>query len=229
VSRLNHLNAPPRIATWLLSMFGSDQEIEPIEGDLREEFEDIVSRSGRTAARSWYWKQAFKTAMHMAGNTYRSKPILIIATVIGGVFLVRQAENISTWAICGVLDGIPGFYEAHFQAWQFCVNDGIAVGTLLLSMLAGCLIGWLWKDREIITTVTLSASQLVVFPALTFAWAAHAAHPSPYIRPTVSEIFHMAGLSGVALLFVLPFSSLVMPVIGGGIVRRLRRHRLANG
>src|SRR5207253_2848071 len=45
---------PPRIAAWLVDLFTPERQIEAIQGDLLEEFSDLVSRSGAASARRWF-------------------------------------------------------------------------------------------------------------------------------------------------------------------------------
>ncbi|MEM6647153.1 MAG: permease prefix domain 2-containing transporter, partial [Bacteroidota bacterium] len=52
---------PPRLATWLLSHFRPRGDLDLLLGDLHEEFDDILHRSGRTEARRWYWRQTLRS------------------------------------------------------------------------------------------------------------------------------------------------------------------------
>ena len=65
---------PPRIATWLIGLFTSDNEAEAIPGDLLEEFSHLASKAGVAIARRWYWRQTGKTITHLAGGAFRSAP-----------------------------------------------------------------------------------------------------------------------------------------------------------
>src|SRR5215510_5219875 len=82
---------PPRLAAWLVSLFGSSEQAESILGDLSEEFLDIVSKSGIAFARRWYWRQSLKTIAHLAGSSFRTAPWLLAGVVLLG-FLLRRFD-----------------------------------------------------------------------------------------------------------------------------------------
>ncbi|MEM1093632.1 MAG: ABC transporter permease [Bacteroidota bacterium] len=57
---------PPRLATWLLSHFRPRGDLDLLLGDLHEEFDDILRRSGRTEARRWYWRQTLRSLPNLS-------------------------------------------------------------------------------------------------------------------------------------------------------------------
>jgi hypothetical protein len=84
-----YLIQPPRIAVWLLNLFALTEGAESILGDLLEEFSLLVSKSGASSARRWYWRQTIKTVPQLAGVGFRTAPWMTTAAVIGG-FLLRK-------------------------------------------------------------------------------------------------------------------------------------------
>ena len=53
---------PPAGASWLLSIFTREPDFQQVDGDLREEFHQLVRREGTEAARKWYWREVFRSA-----------------------------------------------------------------------------------------------------------------------------------------------------------------------
>jgi hypothetical protein len=53
---------PPAGASWLLSIFTGEPDFQQVDGDLREEFHQLVLREGTEAARKWYWREVFRNA-----------------------------------------------------------------------------------------------------------------------------------------------------------------------
>ena len=209
---------PPRIAVWLIELFASEKQVEPIHGDLLEDFSVIASRSGMPAARRWYWKQSLKSVAHLIWTGYRTAPWLI-PLAIAGICVLRLTLNLPTRVVCGIVFSIPGYYKTHLIPWTFWVNYGVAVGTLVWEMLVGCSIGLVARGKEIVATATLGVVGIAIFTIphlIWFAW--YVAHwPSSYARPSGSPAFT---LGMVALINT--FGHSIMPVIGGVIVRRFR-------
>ncbi len=209
---------PPRIAVWLIELFASAEQVEAIHGDLLEDFSVIASRSGISAARRWYWKQSLKSVTHLIWTGYRTAPWLI-PLAIGGICVFRLTLNLPTRVVCGIVFSIPGYYKTHWIPWTFWVNYGVAIGTLVWEALIGCLIGLVAKGKETIATATLGALGIAIFTIPYLFWFAwYVAHwPSSYTRPSGSPAFTF----GMVIL-INAFGHSVMPVIGGGIVRRFR-------
>jgi len=79
---------PPRLATWLVSLFAF-AESEIILGDLQEEFSEFVLRVGIGSARDWYWRQALSTVARQLLVGFRLSPWSTVAAVVGGCLLNR--------------------------------------------------------------------------------------------------------------------------------------------
>lgn len=68
---------PPRSATWLLERFGCGSRLEPLIGDLAEQFD-----AGRS--RSWYWRQAMGTlVVDFLRGLRACAPSFIVAVLVG--------------------------------------------------------------------------------------------------------------------------------------------------
>ena len=208
---------PPRVATWLVGLFTPDEQLESIPGDLLEEFSSLASKSGVASARRWYWKQSVKSVAHLIWTGYRTAPWLI-PVAIGGLCVLELTRNLPTWAVCGVLFRIPGYYEAHFIPWTFWVNYGIAIGTLVWEVLVGCLIGLVARGKEIVATATLGVLGIAIFTIPYLIWfSGFVAHWPSYAQLNISAAFTL----GFSIL-INALGGSIMPVVGGGIVRRIR-------
>lgn len=160
--------APPRIASWLLSLFSSDEEAESLLGDMVEEHSRLASKSRVDFARSWYWRQTRKTILHLIGSSFRTAPWLTAAAVIGGFLLNRLLFGLPERAIFGILDRYQVF-EHHFDVYLFFTTYGIASAHVIASMLVACVAAWVVKGREMAVTTTLALVHCVMTVAA-LAW-----------------------------------------------------------
>jgi hypothetical protein len=226
---------PARIATWLISLFVLDNQAEPIEGDLLEEFSAIASRTNPAAARRWYWKQSLKTSAHLAWISLRSAPWQIAFTTLAGFSILWYVENqlgLPTHLVCAAIDRYSSFYMNHFSIWQFCLNYGIPAVSWILVVLVGCLIALVARGREIVATATLGLFQFLTAPLLTylllFAYRALSGHVlisagPAYIPITVSVIYRSQGVGALVLFIISPVTTVLSPIVGGMLVRKLRQ------
>jgi vacuolar-type H+-ATPase subunit I/STV1 len=205
------LAQPPLIASWLVELFAPAEHAESILGDLLEEFSDLVSKSGLASARSWYWQQSAKTAVHLFGAGFRTAPWSIVAIVLGGYLLLAFGAS-RPWvedAIVGVIQfrrhHVTPYYP-NLETYLFWLNTSILIGRLLMSLFIGCFVAAVAKGREIVATMTLG-----------FIWMAM----------VVKAILVLVTRHWPEQAFLLPFlvdqfcsSSLI--VMGGIIVRESR-------
>ena len=150
-----YLVQPPRIAVWLVNLFASVEEVDSILGDLLEEFSHLASKWGAAFARSWYWRQAVKTIVHLVGTAFRIAPWSTTAAVAGGFLLQRFVSHLPEPAIFAVL-GRYQVFERHFNVYVFLAADGIAIAHVFASMLVGSVLALAVKGREMVATMTLA-------------------------------------------------------------------------
>ncbi|MGH9687397.1 MAG: hypothetical protein ACRD5K_09920, partial [Candidatus Acidiferrales bacterium] len=228
---------PPAIARWLTGLVAPENEAEPIQGDLLEEFSEVASSKSAGAARCWYWKQSLKTSAHLFWTGLRTAPWRIASTALVGFFILWYAQNqlqLPTRLVCAVIDRYSSFYMNHFSSWQFCLNYGIPAVTWILVVALGCLIAVVAKGREIVATAMFSLFQFVGTPLLTLffvivydmrfgQYLTHVPADSAYIRVTIPESYHYGGIGALALLFISPLTTLLLPLVAGITVRNLRQ------
>ena len=146
---------PPRVAVWLVNLFTPAREAESILGDLLEEFSQVASKSGVTAARRWYWRQTVKTIPHFFGAGLRVAPWSTAVAVMAGFLLLRLISGLPERAIFAVLLRYRVF-DHHFNVYLFFATYGIAIGHVISSLLAGYVVGFAAKGREMVATTTLA-------------------------------------------------------------------------
>jgi hypothetical protein len=62
-----------------MKFFASEPDFDAVIGDLSEGFQRQVSAVGRAAARSWYWKEAFRNARAFGKRELLRTPFLVLA------------------------------------------------------------------------------------------------------------------------------------------------------
>lgn len=153
---------PPRIATWLLTLFTPAEVTEPIMGDLLEEFSGLVIKSGLAFARSWYWRQTLRTMAHAGGNAVSSAPWLMLVTIIGGLWLIGFATRSSAHAVQTFLDA-HRLYESHPDAYLFWSKFPLEIGRLIVCGLVGIIVALAAKRMEMIAVIAISLVQIALF------------------------------------------------------------------
>lgn len=51
---------PPKGASFLLRLFAGEPDFPQVEGDLREEFNQVALNFGPSTARQWYWRESLR-------------------------------------------------------------------------------------------------------------------------------------------------------------------------
>jgi hypothetical protein len=144
---------PPRVATWLVDLFASDEHAESLPGDLLEEFSDLASKSGVASARRWYWRQSVKTIVHLFATGFRAAPWSIVGAVIGGYLLLgfglwipeRLVSTLTLALVRGPLAGVGvlvslvrqwphPLFMLPFLIFSFAGSMAIVIGGLIVRM-----------------------------------------------------------------------------------------------
>jgi hypothetical protein len=150
----SHFVQPPRLAVWLVTLFGLEDEAESILGDLLEEFSLLASRSGVSFARRWYWRQTVKTILYLAVLGFRTAPWLTTAAVVGGFFLRKVVARLVEPPIFAVLEKYH-VYEHHFSMYMFFASTGIDIGHLITFLFVGFIVAFVARGREMAATMAL--------------------------------------------------------------------------
>ena len=141
---------PPRIASWLITLFMPQDEAQEIQGDLLEEFSELASHSGVGAARSWYWRQTIKTVAVMFLDGYRSAQWMI--AVIAAWFLRGYVDREYQRMVATFLSNFDVYrYVSPYGFWLFYA---IVIGCLVIPMLLGSLLALVAPKREMVAAVT---------------------------------------------------------------------------
>jgi hypothetical protein len=189
---------PPRFATWVVLLLASAEK-ESIEGDLFEEFSDVVSRSGTTVARRWYWRQALRCTPYLFSSAFRTAPYLTAAAVIIGSLLGRLLFPLPEKAIFAVLETYRVF-DRHFDVYVFFATDGVAVTHVLMSMFVGCLTAFTAKRTGMIAAITVVFVLFGMTCAASFVWIARGNTPMLLALLPWTFLDWLAMLGGAAIV-----------------------------
>jgi hypothetical protein len=100
---------PPRLATWIVTLFAPPKEAEAIVGDLHEEFTSLVEREGARAARWWYWRHSVRAAGDLALGPFIAHPWSSVAIGVAGLALSAAIG----WSFTKVLEAIVLRYPVY--------------------------------------------------------------------------------------------------------------------
>jgi hypothetical protein len=153
---MSHSIRPPRVAVWLLSLFVQGAGSDSILGDLSEEFFEVASKSGTTQARRWYWRQSRKTIVHIFGGAFREAPWSTLATLLGGMLLLRFVSGLPDRLLSAVTDKYLFYWSNHFKLYMFCATDGMLIAHFIASLLVGIILALAAKGREMVAATTLA-------------------------------------------------------------------------
>jgi hypothetical protein len=207
---------PPRLAVWLVDLFNSDKEADPIRGDLLEEFSPLVSKSGVAGARSWYWRQAAKTIAHLVGIAFRVAPLRIPGAVLLGLVLLRAGFRLWEQLIMAVLaryrfPDVPR--TALVTLW---VPLAIQIGCVIVAMSVGCVVALAVKGAEMVTTMTLAPAFYVVTGVGHVMWVAMRLPEFSFFWPQEIVVYVVYFAPHLAL-----FTSIAI-VMAGVVIRTCR-------
>jgi len=195
-----NLVRPPHIATWVVNLFVSTEE-ESILGDLLEEYSDLVSKSGVSFARRWYWRQTVKTIAHLIGAGFRRAPWSTATAIIGGFLLHRFTSGLPDKLLSVVTDRYLAFWSTHFNAYGWML-DAMLIEHIIVSTFVGCVVGLAAKGREMIATMTLGLILCALIGAAVGSVATHLPVDTAWMLWSLADPFAI--------------------VVGGVIVRTLR-------
>ena len=199
-----HSVKAPRIATWFVNLFTTEDE--SMVGDLHEEFAQIGSRSGICAARDWYWRQSLRTIADLTIGGFRGAPWSTSGAVIGGFLLLRLAHWLPGILLNVLTDKYLMYWSNHFPAYLWLLEALSFPIFLLMSLLTGCVVSLLVKKREMIVTMMLG---LVLCVMTLFGY-----------------LSALAQTGDLYFLWNMPwaFSDPIAIIMGGIVVRQFRLH-----
>jgi hypothetical protein len=175
---------PPRLAAWLVELFASAQRAESILGDLSEEFSDITSKSGVVSGRRWYWRQSLKTILHLTGAAFRIAPLSLACIVLLGLLLQWFSAKFPERVIVAILRTQRPYSNLHYGFYISFLTYGIPIVGAIQSILLGCLVAVLARQREIIASISLSFLCVVSIGLLFFntgGYWSHFAYSWPFV------------------------------------------------
>ena len=193
---------PPRVALWLVDQFAAPDQREAILGDLQEEFAALVTQSGTTPARHWFWRQTGRTLVHLTAASLRQRPARLWLSVAGGFLLWWNVPMVIGEAV----RTIHYRWEVYqyIDAYSFWLVYAVLVENVIAPAIVGSLLAMSNKGRECVASVALAATVL--------AWTGGAllVTQNPSYRHLWIQIALRALLTGLSLF------------IGSLIVRNVR-------
>ena len=73
---------PPKAASLFLAWALPDSIVEPVLGDLSEEYIQRISNNKLIAAKTWYWRQAVKSGIQFMFKTQRGFVMFIFSIIL---------------------------------------------------------------------------------------------------------------------------------------------------
>lgn len=141
---------PPSAGLAILSFFSTDPYFNEVAGDMSEEFQERVDRSGVRAAKLWYWTHVFRNVCAFTAREVMRTPLQIVVIALGGVLAVNAATALY---VLYALRRAPLPLRAD-QWWTL----------LLIQSLAPFVLGWagsrLIRDREWGLALTYTAASV---------------------------------------------------------------------
>src|SRR5438046_6787520 len=190
------MRLPPKVATWLLTHFGSGANNEVLLGDLIERYQQGLPRM-------WYWKQSLKAIAAGAFNECRHHKLLTVrALVIGWIVMFLYFQTFQ----------VPRDLAEALQSWSrwWRRNDSMSVAIFALDgvlfyLAAGWLIARLHRPHHVLLVLIFTASAYCV------PWTALLI----FVR---YGLWHWPPLPSLVVIMnvVVPISILV----GGGLFRK---------
>lgn len=201
---------PPRLATWLVELFASADKAESILGDLHEEFFDIASKFGFVAARRWYRRQSVRTVFHLFGAAFRNAPWSLAAIVLLGFLMQWFSATLPSQVIMAILRAQRPYSNLHYGFYVWLINYGIPIACVVTSLLIGCVVAVLAKDREVVAALTLIVVDAVAIVLLLIFVYMYSAEREPAFGPPFYFLVFRWALDVIGLL------------VAGVLVRKLR-------
>lgn len=127
---------PPKSASQFLSWALPEHLIEPVLGDLSEEFIQRIADSSHTKAVYWYWRQAIKSGFHFMLKTQRGFVMFVFSVLL---FL---GLNLLAMVLGGGIDmyiNIPSILIIYPPAiaFTYAATSGAAVKQAFSILLSG--------------------------------------------------------------------------------------------
>src|SRR5215469_405524 len=131
---------PPRLAAWLVELFASADQAEPLLGDLREEFSDSARKSGVVFARRWYWRQAAKTIARLAGAGLTAARWSLLGVALLGFLLPWLSVELPARLIVAILRTQRPYSNRHYDFYVWLLTWGFLIARIAEMTLVGCIV-----------------------------------------------------------------------------------------
>lgn len=124
---------PPRGASLMLRLFACEPDFPQVEGDLREEFNQVALQSGPNSAEQWYWHQALRNMRVFV--TRRGSINVLGATTFCIALFSLLAPLYSRWLRYELISAPRirglGFLLMTLSEMAFWLVSGLVLGRIL--------------------------------------------------------------------------------------------------
>jgi hypothetical protein len=161
--------APPRSATWLLERLDADSRLDPLIGDLLEEF-----AAGRS--RLWYWRQASGVLALELLRTARTHALSFVAAVFFGCAFSSLWHLASSHVLRSLLRNLRGLHASSVEGMlPFLGHLAIAASNAGLAFISVWVVTRIHRAHQrtllVVFVIALTAQRIpgIVRLALEFA------------------------------------------------------------
>ena len=177
----------PRAATWLLERVGGRSRIDPLIGDLVEQFE-----AGRS--RLWYWRQAVGTVAIDLAHTLRSHAFSFIAAVAAGFALIWLLDAGYSYALRPLRENLTTVSQHPWTAQAVLLVAGMVMCGLLTDVLivvTVCVVTRIHRSHPRAVLSIFAAAVTVRYVPGLARLLIHAATDPRFTAPLVSRHLHL--------------------------------------
>jgi hypothetical protein len=147
---MSELLKPPAVPAAILNFFASQPDFPAVAGDVSEEFHQRTQNSGASAAKRWYWREAFRNALALTWRELARTPFQTTLVAFGCLLGVT--------AVLGLLYGFLRYYPFRFDALDILGRQSNVL--IALNSIACLEMGWigarLLRGREWALALTFS-------------------------------------------------------------------------
>ena len=93
---------PPFAGLAILSFFSADPDFNAMAGDMSEEFQERVDRSGVRPAKLWYWRHLFRNVCALTAREVMRTPLQIVVIALGVFLPSTPSQPYTFFTPCGV-------------------------------------------------------------------------------------------------------------------------------
>jgi hypothetical protein len=196
----------------MIQLFVPTGNTEVVLGDLLEEFAQRLSQSRPGQARRWLWRQALRTAAHLAWESVRVAPWSAAALVLGSLVAAAVADRAIS-GLASLLLASVNAYDYLTAVWYWRAVD--ASRFVVVPLALGWSVAAIARERGIVIIALTTGLLIAVFAWNMGVLAPHFAQPDPLLGSP----------GGRRLLYEMVQKGTTFPLslAAGGMMRRIQQ------